>query len=669
MFTDPALQQVIQLALDNNRDLRVAALNIEVARAQYRVERAALVPGVDATGTANNARTPSELAVPGQPPVFRTYSANVGVSAYELDLFGRVRSLKEQALQQFLSTAEARRSTHISLVADVASAYLTLAADQELLQLAQSTLTSQSDSYRLQQRSFELGVASQLTLRQAQTTVESARVDVERYTAQVAQDRNALVLLVGTQLPESLLPRALPDGASVEGNVLAAVPAGVPSQLLQRRPDILEAERNLRAANANIGAARAAFFPSISLTATLGSSSSSLSGLFESGTRAWSFVPQLTLPLFNAGRNRANLDMAKANRDIEVARYEKSIQTAFREVSDALAQRDTLGRQLQAQQALVDATADSYRLSQARFERGIDSYLQALDAQRSLYGAQQTLITTQLSRITNLVTFYKAMGAAGCRPMGRTWRPPTRPRPVADTAPAQGPVLPAPARRVPHAKRGAILAAAQQLFTQQGFERTSMDRIAEDAGVSKATVYAYFASKEVLFRTTLEAMAHAASNRWDGLLTLPGPVAQRLAAVASVLLQVWTNAARQDAAYGLVRPPSLPSQIREEMWTLCFERYDSTMRALLAREVAQGALVIDNLPDASVQFFGLITAVPTEVPAPGMPPDAAPAQRYIDGAVAAFLRAYRPVPAAPAATGRRTPRAPASRAESDDAHS
>lgn len=492
MFTDPALQQVIQLALDNNRDLRVAALNIEVARAQYRVERAALVPGVDATGTANNARTPSELAVPGQPPVFRTYSANVGVSAYELDLFGRVRSLKEQALQQFLSTAEARRSTHISLVADVASAYLTLAADQELLQLAQSTLTSQSDSYRLQQRSFELGVASQLTLRQAQTTVESARVDVERYTAQVAQDRNALVLLVGTQLPESLLPRALPDGASVEGNVLAAVPAGVPSQLLQRRPDILEAERNLRAANANIGAARAAFFPSISLTATLGSSSSSLSGLFESGTRAWSFVPQLTLPLFNAGRNRANLDMAKANRDIEVARYEKSIQTAFREVSDALAQRDTLGRQLQAQQALVDATADSYRLSQARFERGIDSYLQALDAQRSLYGAQQTLITTQLSRITNLVTFYKAMGAAGCRPMGRTWRPPTRPRPVADTAPAQGPVLPAPARRVPHAKRGAILAAAQQLFTQQGFERTSMDRIAEDAGVSKATVYAYF---------------------------------------------------------------------------------------------------------------------------------------------------------------------------------
>ncbi|WP_115562495.1 efflux transporter outer membrane subunit [Xanthomonas arboricola] len=410
VFTDPALQQVIALALQNNRDLRVAALNIEVARAQYRVQRAALVPAIDGTGTANNARTPAELTIPGQPAVFRTYSGNVGISAYELDLFGRVRSLKEQALQQFLSTAEARRSTHISLVSEVATAYLTLAADQASLQLAQSTLSSQSDSYRLQQRSFELGVASQLTLRQAQTTVETARVDVERYTAQVAQDRNALVLLVGTQLPDALLPRALPDGASVDGNVLASVPAGVSSQLLQRRPDILEAERNLRAANANIGAARAAFFPSISLTGSLGSSSSSLSNLFDSGTRAWSFVPTLTLPIFNAGRNRANLDMAKANRDIEVARYEKSIQSAFREVSDALAQRDTLGRQLQAQQALVDATADSYRLSQARFERGIDSYLQALDAQRSLYSAQQTLIGTQLSRFTNLVTFYKAMG-------------------------------------------------------------------------------------------------------------------------------------------------------------------------------------------------------------------------------------------------------------------
>ncbi|PPT26270.1 efflux transporter outer membrane subunit [Xanthomonas arboricola] len=410
VFTDPALQQVIALALDNNRDLRVAALNIEVARAQYRVERAALLPAVQGTGTANNARTPSELAIPGQPQVFRTYSANIGVSAYELDLFGRVRSLKEQALQQFLSTAEARRSTHISLVAEVATAYLTLAADQQLLQLAQSTLSSQGDSYRLQQRSFELGVASQLSLRQAQTTVESARVDVERYTAQVAQDRNALVLLVGTQVPAELLPQALPDGASVDGNVLASVPAGLPSQLLQRRPDILEAERNLRAANANIGAARAAFFPSISLTASTGSSSSSLSHLFDSGTRAWSFVPTLTLPIFNAGRNRANLDMAKANRDIEVAQYEKAIQSAFREVSDALAQRETLGRQLQAQQALVDATADSYRLSQARFERGVDSYLQALDAQRALYSAQQNLITTQLSRFTNLATFYKAMG-------------------------------------------------------------------------------------------------------------------------------------------------------------------------------------------------------------------------------------------------------------------
>ncbi|KAB7770198.1 efflux transporter outer membrane subunit [Xanthomonas maliensis] len=410
VFTDPALQQVIALALENNRDLRVAALNIEVARAEYRVQRAALLPAVDATGTANNARTPSELAVPGQPPVVRSYSANLGISAYELDVFGRVRSLKEQALQSFLATVEARRSTHISLVAEVSTDYLTLAADQALLQLAQSTLRSQDESVRLQQRSVELGVASQLTLRQAQTQRESARVDVERYTALVAQDRNALALVVGSQLPDTLLPRALPADASVEANILATIPAGLSSQLLQRRPDILEAERTLRAANANIGAARAAFFPSISLTTSLGSSSSGLSRLFDAGSRAWSFVPSLTLPIFNAGRNRAQLDSAMANREIEVARYEKAIQTAFREVSDALVARDTLRRQLQAQQALVVASADSYSLSQARFERGVDSYLQVLDAQRTLYSAQQNLINTQLSRMTNLVTFYRAMG-------------------------------------------------------------------------------------------------------------------------------------------------------------------------------------------------------------------------------------------------------------------
>jgi len=410
VFTDPKLQQVIELALDNNRDLRVAALNIDQAWAQYRVQRADLAPGVDLGGSGNGSRTPGDLSATGQPLVAHSYSATLGISAYELDLFGRVRSLKEQALQQFLSTTEAQRSTHISLIAQVATAYLTLAADQDLLRLAQDTLTSQGESYRLQQRSFELGAASALTLRQAQTTVESARVDVERYTAQVAQDRNALRLLAGTEVPSDLLPTALPDSASADANILASIPAGLPSELLQRRPDILQAERTLQAANANIGAARAAFYPSISLTASAGSASAGLSGLFKGGSGSWSFAPSISLPIFDGGRNRANLDVAKVQRDIDVATYEKAIQTAFREVSDALAERGTLGRQLQAQQALVDASADSYRLSQARFERGVDSYLGALDAQRTLYSAEQTLIDTRLSRFTNLVTFYKALG-------------------------------------------------------------------------------------------------------------------------------------------------------------------------------------------------------------------------------------------------------------------
>ena len=410
VFTDPKLQQVIELALDNNRDLRVAALTIDQAWAQYRVQRADLAPGVDLAGSGNGSRTPGGLSATGQPSVAHTYSATLGISAYELDLFGRVRSLKEQALQQFLATTEAQRSTHISLIAQVATAYLTLAADQDLLRLAQDTLTSQGESYRLQQRSYELGAASALTLRQAQTTVESARVDVERYTAQVAQDRNALRLLAGAEVPAALLPTALPDSASADANVLAGIPAGLPSELLQRRPDILQAERTLQAANANIGAARAAFYPSISLTASAGSASAGLSGLFKGGSGSWSFAPSISLPIFDGGRNRANLDVVKAQRDIDVANYEKAIQTAFREVSDALAARDTLGRQLQAQQALVDASADSYRLSQARFERGVDSYLGALDAQRTLYAAEQTLIDTRLSRFTNLVTFYKALG-------------------------------------------------------------------------------------------------------------------------------------------------------------------------------------------------------------------------------------------------------------------
>jgi multidrug efflux system outer membrane protein len=410
VFTDPALQKLIQLTLDNNRDLRVAVLNIEKARAQYGVERAALFPTVNAASSESASRTPADLSSTGKALTAHSYSATLGFSAYELDLFGRVRSLKEQALQSFLSTAEARRSTQISLIAEVVTAWLTLASDRDRLRLAQDTLSSQSNTYQLTQRSYALGSSSALSLRQAQTSVESARVDVESYTAQVEQDRNALVLLAGTELSEQLLPPGLPDTRLTAASPLASIPPGLPSDLLQRRPDILEAERSLRAANANIGAARAAFYPSISLTASAGTSSASLAGLFKGGSGSWSFVPQISLPIFDAGANRANLDIATISRDITVAQYEKAIQTAFREVSDALAQRNTLGRQLEAQEALVDASAETLRLSQARFDSGVDSYLTVLDSQRTLYSAQKNLIGTRLSRWSNLVTFYKTLG-------------------------------------------------------------------------------------------------------------------------------------------------------------------------------------------------------------------------------------------------------------------
>jgi multidrug efflux system outer membrane protein len=342
----------------------------------------------------------------------RQYSATLGFSAYELDLFGRIRSLKEEALQQFLATDEARRSTQISLVAEVATDFLTLATDQERLKLARDTLQSQADSYALTKRMAELGAASDLTLREAETTVDSARVDVARYTSQVSLDKNALTLVLGKQPPQELLPTSLKDALTALG-AGRDLPTGLPSDLLQRRPDVLEAERKLRASNADIGAARAAFFPRISLTASTGSTSAELGNLFKSGQGTWNFVPQISLPIFDGGANKASLDSAIASRNIYLAQYEKSIQTAFREVSDALAQRTTIGEQLNAQQALVDASEASYVLSRARFKSGVDSYLNVLDSQRSLYTAQQTLIGTQLSRVSNLVTLYEVLGGGG----------------------------------------------------------------------------------------------------------------------------------------------------------------------------------------------------------------------------------------------------------------
>ena len=405
-FNDDRLRQVIAMALENNRDLRVAILNIEKSRAQYRIQESSLFPSIKASSSETASRTPADLSQTGTALTSRQYSATVGFSSYELDVFGRVRSLTAEAQQTFLATVEARRSTHISLVAEVANDYLTLASDRALLTLAQDTLTSQTATYKRTERNYQLGNASLLTLRQTQQSVESAKVDMEKYTSQAAQDINALNLAVGANVPESLLPDGLPAGLGMP----MALPAGLPSDLLLKRPDVLEAEYTLKAANADIGAARAAFFPSISLTASGGAGSSQLSRLFNAGQGTWSFTPQISLPLFDGGNNAANLKVSKVTRDIDVAQYEKAVQTAFREVADALAQRSTLGRQLEAQQALVDASAQSLELTEARFKHGIDSYLDVLTSQRSLYAAQQSLISTQLACISNQVTLYKVLG-------------------------------------------------------------------------------------------------------------------------------------------------------------------------------------------------------------------------------------------------------------------
>ena len=405
-FVDEKLRKLIALALENNRDLRVAALNIERSRAQYRIRRSDLFPKIDATADGSVKRIPEDLSSNGRADTVDQYSIGLGVSSYELDLFGRVRSLKDQALEQYLATEQARRSVQISLVAEVAANYLTLAADRERLKLAQETLANQQASYNLTRSRFEAGVSSALDLNQARTSVESARVDIARYTTLVAQDANALNLVVGSPVPAELLPAAL------TGNLTAMkdVAPGLPSDVLLRRPDILQAENLLKGANANIGAARANFFPRITLVSSVGFGSDELTGLFTGDSFMWSFAPRITLPIFTAGANQATLEVAKTDRDIAVAQYEKTIQSAFREVADALAQRGTIDEQVAAQQSLTDATAESHKLSQARYEKGVDNYLQVLDSQRTLYGAQQNLIGVRLARLLNQATLYKVLG-------------------------------------------------------------------------------------------------------------------------------------------------------------------------------------------------------------------------------------------------------------------
>lgn len=403
-FADARLKQLIEMALDNNRDMRVAILNIEQARAQYRIRRADRLPTVALAATGNRATT-------GDEDIQSSYQAGLAVSAFELDLFGRVRNLSEAALSQYLATEEARKSAQISLIASVANVYLAVLADDELLALTRQTLATREESLKLVKLKFDHGVVSKLDLQQAQSLAESARVTLAQVQRQRAQDANLLTLLVGQTIPESL-----PAGATLAQTSLADLPAGLPSDLLAVRPDIRAAEQQLIAANANIGAARAAFFPRIALTGTAGSASNELSGLFKGGTWGWSFSPQAVLTIFDYGRNSANLASARAGRDIAVARYEQAIQTAFREVSDALAGQATFSEQLRAQRAVAQAEAERFKLSDLRYREGAASYLDLLDAQRSLFSAQQAAVQANLQRLQNQVTLYRVLGGGWSEP-------------------------------------------------------------------------------------------------------------------------------------------------------------------------------------------------------------------------------------------------------------
>lgn len=413
-FTDAKLRAVIALGLANNRDLRVAAAHVLQARAQYRSQRADLFPTLAAEGTASIRHSGSGGGSVGSGAsgprdtggTTHDYAADIGVSSFELDLFGRVRNLTRAAQESYFATRAAQDATRISLIAEIASAWLTLASDRDQLRLSQSTLASFQQSVDLTRAQFGKGIVSELDVRQAETNLADARFDVAQLTTRIAQDQNALDLLVGARVGAELLP----DGLGTDRFTLADLPAGVGSAVLLKRPDVIEAEDLLKAQNANIGAARAAFFPTISLTAAAGTASSALSGLFTGGTWSWNASGSSALTVFDFGRNRANLRYAEASRDAAVATYEKSVQTAFREVSDALAQRGTINEQVAARLMKADSAGAAARLSEARYRNGVDSFLTTLDAQRTLYAAQQALVTTRLARETNLVSLYSVLG-------------------------------------------------------------------------------------------------------------------------------------------------------------------------------------------------------------------------------------------------------------------
>jgi multidrug efflux system outer membrane protein len=404
VFLDPRLQAVIDQALTNNRDLRVAVLNVEKARSQYRIQRASLFPAVNGTVSGTRGDTAQVNPVTGAPlGTTEAYTASIGAS-WELDLFGRVRSLNQAALQSYFAVAENRKAAQISLISAVSSAWLNMAADQDQLRLSGETLRLREESLALTQKRFDLGSTDQMVLRQTQVLTEQARADVAALTATVQQDKNALRLLVGADVAAEQLPGTFPEQA-----ILADLPAGVPSDVLLKRPDVMAAEYTLKAANADIGAARAAFFPTISLTGSVGKASTELGDLFD-GSDTWTFSPSISVPIFAGGANIANLNVSKTSRDIAVAQYEGSIQSAFRDVADQLATRSTIDDRLTAQTNVVDAATDSNSLAQARFDRGIDSRLALTDSERTLYGAQQQLIAIRLVRSLNLINLYASLG-------------------------------------------------------------------------------------------------------------------------------------------------------------------------------------------------------------------------------------------------------------------
>jgi multidrug efflux system outer membrane protein len=406
-FTDERLQQLIAASLDNNRDLRTAALRIEEARGLYRIQRADRLPTLNATLSESRARTPGFLNATGQSMVGERNDAGVGISSFELDYLGRVKSLSDAALANYLATDEARQSAQISLVSEVAKAYFTERAFAEQYGLAQRSYEARKRTYDLTRQRMEVGASSRLDLRSNEQLMETARAAALSLARQRAQAENALTLLVGAP-PKSAAAGAMASDEQIDA--MSAVPEGLPSDLLARRPDIRAAEQRLKAANANIGAARAAFFPRISLTAAIGSASPAFSDLFEGGSRTWSFVPQLAVPIFDAGRNSANLDVAKARTNIAVSDYEKTVQAAFREVADALAARTYLGEQVVAQRAVQDAQADRLQLLQLRFDNGVASSLDVLDAQRDLFSAEQSLVQARLLRTTSAIDLYRALG-------------------------------------------------------------------------------------------------------------------------------------------------------------------------------------------------------------------------------------------------------------------